>query len=390
MSQTKNKNSIVVRRRRPKTVSRRVVKNSNQVSGVEKQRLKVRNRVRARNNNNPSMRTMVQTAPNAIGSIIQRMPPVISARNGKTVINHSEPLGKLLGSVAFVNTQFAVNPGLISMFPWMGLIGYAWEAYHFTKLVVHFFTSKGTNVTGVVAIAPEFDVADGPPISLQAIEQEQGSSRGAPWTNFSCRVDPTRVGMGMIGPRRYIRSGNVPTGRDSRLYDVCNINIGVEGMADATAVGEIWLEYEVELDKPTVNSVASSSMTGGASSTGVGSVSSTNVLGTSPTFFGRLSPTASLNLVTFNNMIVGLNYMLTLVANGTVFSAAWTMTVSSGATQIQQRSAVNVAATLDFCDMSFVATSTTVVMNINSVPVTWTTLANVLLICSLCDNALTF
>jgi hypothetical protein len=51
---------------------------------------------------------------------------------------------------------------------------------------------------------------------------------------------------------QYVRSGAVPTGEDSKTYDLGNFSIATTGSQAAAAVtiGELWVTYEIVLRKP--------------------------------------------------------------------------------------------------------------------------------------------
>ncbi len=65
--------------------------------------------------------------------------------------------------------------------------------------------------------------------------------------------DPRKNGMSEF---LYTRSGPVPVGQDVKTYDLCTVQLGVQGvsLSAGTLLGEVWVYYKVRLLKPKLYS----------------------------------------------------------------------------------------------------------------------------------------
>jgi len=120
-----------------------------------------------------------------------------------------------------------------------------------------------------------------------------------------------------FGVQRYIRYGNLASNLDVKTYDVGTLFVGTVNTG-ATLLGEVWVEYEVELSTPQYDTL--SALTSLSAKIVGASPSAASYLGTTPTITGGLSITATANTITFNR--VG-QYLLTFVCIGTGMSTAF-------------------------------------------------------------------
>jgi hypothetical protein len=261
------------------------------------------------------------------------------SKDGSIRITHREPLGVQLGYVAFTTSQFSVNPGLVSTFPWLSRTAINFEAYRFNKLNVEYVTSVGANVGGSICIAPDYNSSDAVPTTLQQMEQYQDAWRDVVWEDGVCIIRPS--GMGVLGPKRYIRAEVLPANLDIKTYDVCTINVGTSGLtvdSNATQIGELWVNYDVELSIPNSYIVdALIPSTGGSSyvnaiGTGIATTNLTGPLADNVSS-GPMNISSLLNVVTLNNLVIGQTYIATfeIVCVGT-YATAITATATTGCT----------------------------------------------------------
>jgi hypothetical protein len=207
-----------------------------------------------------------------------------------------------------------VNPGLASTFPWLSSIAYNYESYKFNSLSFRFETQKSTATSGTVLLAADYDAADADPANKQAMMQFHGAVRTAPWAGVSMVCD--KRDLQKFGVQRYIRSGALASNLDVKTYDVADFLIATQGMADTTAVGELYVEYDVELITPQLGQEAlfnawSAKITAG------GTVSRAAPFGDAATISGGLDVSASAATLTFNR--VG-QYLVSGFLAGTVFT----------------------------------------------------------------------
>lgn len=199
---------------------------------------------------------MTVAAPAAVG-VVRRstaIPQFSAGPSRAVVIRHRELIGDVPGSVNFsVGCTYNIQPGDLSAFPWLALIATNFETYAFPKLVYEFKSMKGTGVNGVVWMGVDIDSSDDPPADKQTISAYSGSVSSNVWVP-QLRMNYPSGGMGKM-PRKYIRPGALVSGTDIKTYDSGKIYVATQGCADASVIGELWVEYEVHLFVPQKNNL---------------------------------------------------------------------------------------------------------------------------------------
>lgn len=153
-------------------------------------------------------------------------------------------------------TSLALNPGLAGPFPWLSTQAAKWEEYKFHSLQFEYVTRTGSTTVGSVIIAPDYDATDPAPTTEAQITAYEDAVEDVPWKDQICVLRPDS--MFPLGPRKFTRSGNVSG--DLKTYDVGQLHIGVEG-ATTAVIGKLWVQYDVELFIPQIESAASSEKT---------------------------------------------------------------------------------------------------------------------------------
>jgi hypothetical protein len=249
--------------------------------------------------------------------------PQRTAQN-RRLISFKEYVQDIAGSVAFSATSFSVQPGLSNLFAWLAAQAVNYQEYRFSRLRFVYETEKASSTSGKVMLAFQPDAGDSSPASKQEMLENQFKAANAVWAPCSLDIP---VGEA-LGPRRYIRSGSLASNLDIKTYDLGNLLVATQGCADTTAIGELYVEYTIELFTPVVSAAAQAIATTVAIVAAV-SISNAAIFGTTPTYAGGLNATASGNVITFNR--VG-RYLVNLTVGGTgLFTAfAPTLTAPSG------------------------------------------------------------
>ena len=255
------------------------------------------------------------------GSALVSAPAAISRRqgsqkpkerflaNGNRCLSFKEYVQDIGGSVAFSATSFSVQPGLPTLFAWLASQAVSYQEYRFRKLNFVFETEKSSSSSGKLMMAFQPDAGDPVPASKQEMLENQFKAANAVWAPCQFSVPPGEA----LGARRYIRSGALDANLDVKTYDLGNLVVATQGCADTSAVGELYVQYEIELFTPVV-SAAAVAKASSALITGAGGVSATAIFGSAATVAGGLSVTASGNTITFNR--VG-RYIVNLKIGGT-------------------------------------------------------------------------
>lgn len=164
-------------------------------------------------------------------------------------VQHTEFVSDISGTTGFAVRTVPINPGQSSLFPWLSSIAARYEKYRFRSLRFIYETNKSTATNGVVVLAVDYDAEDDVPATKSQLLQNEDKERGAPWQKFhmQCSEHNLRKSLGM-----FVRPGAVPSGVDVKTYDLGQLFIGTNGMADTSVVGELYVEYDIELETPVL------------------------------------------------------------------------------------------------------------------------------------------
>jgi len=273
---------------------------------------------RARGNGN-----QLVIAPVSAQVVSRAQRPIIRSDNRagdlRTNIRHSEYVQDIAGSTLFATSAFSVNPGLITIAPWLSAIARNYESYKFRRLQFEFRTSRATSTDGKVFMVMDYDASDPTPLTKSEMLQERTKLDCPTWagTQGKQMMSCDSADLAKFGPQRFVRSGSVPSGGDVKTFDIGNLIVATEGQATTASVGELWIHYDLDLMTPNSRPAPLSAKIVGVA------VSNASTLGTTPTVTGSLPVAATVNTITFGQ--VG-QYTVTWLIGGTTVIA----TVVSG------------------------------------------------------------
>lgn len=207
------------------------------------QKVKGKGPMKARGN---SKKAQTGQVPAAYTKVVVSREPRIKASSRSSRVQHRELISSILGSTSLAVTRFQCNPGLSGTFPWLSAQASAWEQYRFHKLKFEYITRIGTTSAGSVIYSPEYDPSDLTPTTEQQLTNTRDAIEGPVYRGFECPLDP--AAMHAIGPRKFVRSGNVPG--DIKTFDVAAFFLGTIGEADTTEIGKLYVDYDVEFFVP--------------------------------------------------------------------------------------------------------------------------------------------
>lgn len=217
------------------------------------------------------------SVPSASGRVMRNKGAAVNGR-GPTTVCHSEYLGEVSGSVAFNNTAYPINPGLVQSFPWLANIAAQYEQYRFKRLSYRYETQAPSTKAGAVLLVTDFDALDVPFTSKDQAMQYKGATRTVTWTRAVHRSDTREAGPYRL---RYVRSTEVPEGGDAKTYDVGLFQLITGGQADASSIGELYVDYEIELVGPKTNNIIGANLLGADIRSG-GTITTLTPLGSAP------------------------------------------------------------------------------------------------------------
>lgn len=185
--------------------------------------------------------------------------PMMHVNNQSVIIRHREFVGEVRGSTTFAIAQTHVlNPGLSASFPWLSAVANSFQEYKIRGMVYHYVPSSGIAVTGssalgTVMIYTSYRSNDSPPGQKVELLNEYFASESVPSESFCHPIecDPKENPFNI----QYVRAREVPAGDNRLLYDHGVTYVATSGQQSAgTALGDLWVTYEVELKKPIVTS----------------------------------------------------------------------------------------------------------------------------------------
>ncbi|QKV51005.1 putative capsid protein [Crucivirus sp.] len=190
----------------------------------------------------------------------KRAPSVNTTRHGFT-IRHREFVTDITASQSFSGIALNLNPGIASTFPWLSQLAQNFEEWFPKKIVFRFKTTSSDSVVstataaslGTVIIATEYNPLNGIFANKQQMENYDGAKSTKPSRSMTHYVNCKRSQNPL--DQYFIRTGSVPAGGDQRFYDLGLTQVATVGIPAGTnknVIGELWIDYEIELKKPKI------------------------------------------------------------------------------------------------------------------------------------------
>jgi len=170
------------------------------------------------------------------------------------VVKHRELICSVGGSTEFEWSSYRLNPGISDAFAWLTQVALRFEKYRFRKLSFEYIPRCATTTAGSISMFVDYDVADAGPVSKQELMNSSGAVSTPPWMPAKLLCDRSSLSV-----TRYVRPGTTISNTDARFYDLGMLYLaGDGGPGVATVVGELYVEYEVELFIPQIEPSAPS------------------------------------------------------------------------------------------------------------------------------------
>jgi hypothetical protein len=193
-----------------------------------------------------------RAAPAASGRTLLTTKPKWSTMRENTLVSHSEYISDVAGSTTFSSVVYPINPGLGQTFVWLNSIAPNYERYRFRRLRFRYEVLSSSTTAGKVFYVPNFNVQDPPPIDKTEALSFEYAVGSQPWLQFGIDV-----------PERFLRTYNeffvrtspLNSGEDLKTFDTLNLYVCTEGTPSGS-VGELWIDYEVELINPIGSGVS--------------------------------------------------------------------------------------------------------------------------------------
>jgi hypothetical protein len=172
-------------------------------------------------------------------------------------IRNREFLGDVTGSTAWTTTNFTINPGVVSTFPWLSKMSHLYQQYTIKGLIFEFRSTSATALNstntalGTVVMATRYNVYDEPFASKLEAENHDFSTSNRPSESMihPIECDPRETPY----TTHFVRNGGLSASEDQRLYDWGVFTIATVGMQASSTIGELWVSYDIEFIKPRLN-----------------------------------------------------------------------------------------------------------------------------------------
>jgi hypothetical protein len=194
----------------------------------------------------PEQKVLFQKQPNPISMtyVVPRSKPKVRQRkSGTETFVHKEIVQDINGSVGFSANKFNFNPGL-ARFAWLSKVAQRWSKYRVKRLRFYFVPSKAVTTTpGTVYLAANHDPNSGAPLTENALSSYDDNNSSPVYK--TCVLDvKTSVSFSGI---QFKKIRDSPIGQDLQLYDTCSLIYCTVDCADTSAIGKLWVEYEIDM-----------------------------------------------------------------------------------------------------------------------------------------------
>lgn len=283
------------------------------------------------------------------------VPVMHSARDGVRV-RHREFICNINSTAAFTNTSFAINPGMAETFPWLSAMSQNFEEYKFEGLVFEYVSTSATALNstntalGTIIMAAEYNATQPAYINKQQMENSWFASSKSPseCQMMAIECSPKDNPMKIM----YIRTGDIGSNQDLRMYDLGNIQIASVGSQATSVAGELWATYDVILYKPQLNSALGYDINSSR-------YTFTSGIATTTGYFGT-SRTENLDAI---GLVVNATSITFPIGSQGYYLICWNITGDSTAVVIPNRALTNCTGTTSgfagFSDINNGGTTTT-------------------------------
>jgi hypothetical protein len=202
---------------------------------------------------------------------------------GDCIVAHREYVGDIAGSVGFANASYHINPGLNILFPWLAGIAASYEQYKFRRLRFMYTPLTSTATVGQFIMGVDYDAADPPALTKAELQQYDGVYAGPSWQPGACVFQTDRLFARRLFTRQYFEPA-----QDAKTFDSGLLQVATQGFSGTSTIGELWVEYEIELFVPQPPAHIKARHTKFHSTSGLGTLALVKA-GSSPTALSNIS-----------------------------------------------------------------------------------------------------
>lgn len=256
----------------------------------------------------------------------------------RVVVTEDEYIGEVNGSTSAsvpTVTAYAFNPGQSTTFPRLSIEAALYQrwivrsAHLYYKPEVSQYATNGQS--GKVMLSCQYNASLPAPATKQQIEDTRPHADGMPYMTVNLPLSPHELNDEKNG--KWIRVGAQPTGTDIKTYDGGNVFVSTIGNAATTLIGELRIKYTMELVDAVL--LPPAAVNGQLHLfTNATSTAAAPLTGAVKTAGSTIPATFTTSVLTLNNQPEGQPYLLTLSDSAANIASNPTMSITSGATAI--------------------------------------------------------
>lgn len=199
----------------------------------------------------PTQSKAVQPQKGAVVSLSTRnqsiAPRMVKSATSFRVSHRELVLSTVNGSTGFTTQAFIkLNPGLAVTFPWLAPQAQSWDQYRVHRCALEYVPTAPTSTAGEIFLSPNYDSSDPVPTTEAQAANNAGAVSDSCWQRIRLNLD-VKAMMG-LGPRKFVRPCNVAG--DIKTFDVGTVAVCSNNMTGATAVGKLYIDYDIEFFLP--------------------------------------------------------------------------------------------------------------------------------------------
>lgn len=192
----------------------------------------------------PQQNDTVRVAPVAYATTrTSTAPRMQNLNNGIVKLSHRAFIQPITSVGNFTAVKVPCNPGLAGSFPWLSSLARKYDMYRFVRLRYCYRSVAPTSTSGVVMFSFDYDAADDLPTSKSKQAQTVPCTETNCWTSLDLDVN-------LDSTWKYVRPGNLASNLDIKTYDSGNLIYSTQ-YGSGIVTGELYVEYTVELKKPS-------------------------------------------------------------------------------------------------------------------------------------------
>lgn len=174
--------------------------------------------------------------------------PHVSTKGEITTVKHTAYVADVNNSTDFQLSNITVNPGL-EVFPWLSSVAQAFEHYRLIKCDFHYSPVVGTTTSGIIGMAPDYNMDEPLPGDFKDMMAAKGSTRGQTFVKQRIVIDAKTCHA--ITPWKYVRHQDYSVNERS-VYDACSLLYATQHGANTSMIGELYATYIFEFKTPQV------------------------------------------------------------------------------------------------------------------------------------------